>query len=339
MGTLLSRPDEDGSSAFENGSTVTNSSRLLRKRPKARDGLQETSSKRRRKVSTPNASYSNDRLALLDMATIAIDVSASNLHPKTKRKEATDKFIQAKSKRKKVTVPSFEKSDRSITAGGIPPAGNSLPPGPSSTGPQSTKDSISTPAKPRSKRKAPTSPYFTPASSPPNCKDKKISSKSKISVVETEIDLPSLPHFRPTSPDEFGLIQEKLRHEPWKMLVAVIFLNKTNAKVALPLLGQLFERWPTPEAVSQGTSTNLSISLISANVQELSTFLYPIGLYNTRARRLIDFSTMWLNNPPRDDVLTTRKGLPKYPPTAISHLPGVCSEFVIDLIIDGRLRA
>jgi methyl-CpG-binding domain protein 4 len=62
----------------------------------------------------------------------------------------------------------------------------------------------------------------------------------------------SLPHFRPTSPDEFGLIQEKLRYEPWKMLVAVIFLNVTTAKMALPLLGQLFERWPSPEVLSQG---------------------------------------------------------------------------------------
>jgi len=340
MGVLLSKPDEGGSSAFGNGGTVTHSSRLLRKRPKAHDGLHETSSKRRR---TANASHSNDRLALIDMATIAPDAPARNLHPRTKSKEETDKIIKAKSKQKKVTVLSFENSnfhgDRSIRPGGIQLAGTTLPPGRSSTGRRSSKDSTRTPTNPRSKRKAPTSPYFTLASSPPNSRDKKMSSKSKISVVETEIDLPSLPHFRPTSPDEFGLIQEKLRHEPWKMLVAVIFLNKTNAKVALPLLGQLFERWPTPEAISQSTSTSLSISLMSANVQELSTFLYPIGLYNTRARRLIDFSIMWLSNPPRPDVLTMRKGLPRYPPTAISHLPGVCFDFVIDLILDGRLRA
>jgi endonuclease III len=65
--------------------------------------------------------------------------------------------------------------------------------------------------------------------------------------------------------------------------------------------------------------------LMVADFDELSAFLYPIGLYNTRARRLIEFSTMWLREPPRRDVLTKRKGLAKYPPTAISHLPGVCS--------------
>lgn len=60
----------------------------------------------------------------------------------------------------------------------------------------------------------------------------------------------------------------------------------------------------------------------AANFEELSQFLYPIGLYNTRAKRLIEFSTMWLTNPPCPDVLTKRKGLAKYPPTSISHLPG-----------------
>ena len=259
MGILFSQPDQelDDFSALKNENKVTHSSRPSRKRHKTRNGLEETSSKRRKKVSTANATHSNDPPAVNDTAPIAMEVSASNLNPKTKTKEGIDEFIKAKSKPTKVRVPSFEspnsRVDGLVTAGGVPPAGNNLSPCPSYTCPKSTKDSIITPIKPRSKQKVPTSPYFTQASYAPNFKDKKMSPRSKISVVETEIDLPSLPHFRPTSSDEFGLIQEKLRHEPWKMLVAVIFLNKTNAKVALPLLGQLFERWPTPEAVSQGT--------------------------------------------------------------------------------------
>jgi hypothetical protein len=51
--------------------------------------------------------------------------------------------------------------------------------------------------------------------------------------------------------------------------------------------------------------------------------MYPIGLYNLRAKRLIDFSTAWVKYPPDHAVLTKRKGLTHYPPTAISHLPGV----------------
>jgi hypothetical protein len=109
------------------------------------------------------------------------------------------------------------------------------------------------------KRKAPTSPYFdvppsqlsTPPTTPKPSSPARVR-ESKVSVIESFDEPASLPHFRPTSPNEFGLIQEKLRHEPWKMLVAVMFLNKTTAKVAIPLLGQHFERWPTPEALSQG---------------------------------------------------------------------------------------
>jgi hypothetical protein len=89
------------------------------------------------------------------------------------------------------------------------------------------------------------SPLTTPTPKKPSDK------KSKISIAEKAL-LPSFPHSRPTSPDEFGLIQEKLRHDPWRMLVAVIFLNVTTAKTALPLLAKLFDRWPTPEALSNG---------------------------------------------------------------------------------------
>ena len=198
--------------------------------------------------------------------------------------------------------------------------------------PQTPTNSV----KAKRERKSVISPYFnnpkpqlsSPPSTPtPSNLDKAFDKRSKISVVESYDTPPSLHHFHPTSSNEFGLIQEKLRHEPWKMLVAVVFLNVTTAKMALPLLAQLFERWPTPEALSQGMS---SLRLANeANFDELSTFLYPIGLYNTRAKRLIEFSTMWLSDPPRKDVLTRRKGLAKYPPTAISHLPGVCKIIMI----------
>ena len=177
-------------------------------------------------------------------------------------------------------------------------------------------ETVSTPT-PRRKRKTPSSPYFNtenqlPSPSPTPTKASTQVKRAKVSVIETFGGPPSeLQHFRPTSPNEFGLIQEKLRDEPWKMLVAVIFLNKTTAKMALPLLAQLFEQWPTPERLS------------NADVHELATFLYPIGLYNVRAKRLIDFSTKWISDPPQREVLKVRKGLKDYPPTAISHLPGV----------------
>ena len=115
-------------------------------------------------------------------------------------------------------------------------------------------------AKAGRKKTISTSPHFqqslTQISVSPTCDPsvsaKVLDKKSKVSIIETMAMPSSLPHFRPTSPEEFGLIQEKLRHDPWKMLVAVIFLNVTTGKQAIPLLGQLFERWPTPEALSRG---------------------------------------------------------------------------------------
>lgn len=118
------------------------------------------------------------------------------------------------------------------------------------------------PKKPRRKRKAPTSPHFLETPTSPDQREKPSKKKSKTSVIEAGPMPASLPHFRPTSPDEFGLIQEKLRHDPWRMLVAVIFLNVTTAKMALPLLSQLFERWPSPEALSKGTLPTVSGYLI-----------------------------------------------------------------------------
>jgi endonuclease III len=189
-------------------------------------------------------------------------------------------------------------------------------------------DAPSSVPKRQRKRRSSSSPYFeqsqlpTPRETPTPIRTVQVQ-KSKVSVLESN-SLPSLPHFPPTSHDDFGLIQEKLRYEPWKMLVAVIFLNVTTAKMALPLLAQLFERWPCPEALANGRSQGDCTDI--ANFDELVQFLWPIGLYNTRARRLIDFSAMWLTHPPRPDVLMKRKGLGKYPPTAISHLPGVRSQ-------------
>jgi hypothetical protein len=221
----------------------------------------EESLKRRRKVSQPIVSPWNDPPGINDMgasnSTIADAPAAQKPKSKSKRKENANGIKKRKKKRAKVreALP-VEKSglsgDDIVPAGSLPPAGDNVLRQSPCSAPQSNDDYLKPPKKPRSKRKAPISPYFKPPAAALATEITKSPKGSKVSVVETEIDLPSLPHFRPTSPGEFGLIQEKLRHEPWKMLVAVIFLNVTTAKVALPLLGQLFERWPSPEALSQG---------------------------------------------------------------------------------------
>ena len=49
----------------------------------------------------------------------------------------------------------------------------------------------------------------------------------------------------PKSP--FNLIQESLFHDPWKLLVATIFLNRTSGRKAIPVMWDFFKKYPDPE--------------------------------------------------------------------------------------------
>lgn len=129
----------------------------------------------------------------------------------------------------------------------------------------------------------------------------------------------------PRSP--YNLVQEILFHDPWKLLVATIFLNKTSGnankyllcscfyfinllwksiisinvcycfwsfcdicsgKMAIPTLWQFFERYPSAEV------TRVS------DWRPLADLLQPLGLSKLRAKTLIRFSgtvCFWTNVP------------------------------------------
>lgn len=53
----------------------------------------------------------------------------------------------------------------------------------------------------------------------------------------------------PKSP--FNLIQEQLYTDPWKLLVATIFLNRTGGRNAIPVLWMFFEQFPDAETTSR----------------------------------------------------------------------------------------
>ena len=66
---------------------------------------------------------------------------------------------------------------------------------------------------------------------------------SKTKRVEAKWTPPISPHH---------LIQESLFHDPWKLLIATIFLNRTSGKQAIPLLWVFFEMFPDPDVTSRG---------------------------------------------------------------------------------------
>ncbi|RUS78236.1 hypothetical protein EGW08_014005 [Elysia chlorotica] len=84
----------------------------------------------------------------------------------------------------------------------------------------------------------------------------------------------------PKSP--FFLVQESLFHDPWKLLVATIFLNKTTGRQAIPTLWKFLNHWPTPEQACQGDE------------EEMAEVLFPIGLNYTRAHTIKKFSEEFL---------------------------------------------
>ncbi|XP_010287618.1 PREDICTED: methyl-CpG-binding domain protein 4, partial [Phaethon lepturus] len=85
----------------------------------------------------------------------------------------------------------------------------------------------------------------------------------------------------PRSP--FNLVQETLFHDPWKLLIATIFLNKTSGKMAIPVLWEFLKKYPSPEIAR------------TADRKEMSELLKPLGLYELRAKTIIKFSDEYLS--------------------------------------------
>ncbi|XP_058421948.1 methyl-CpG-binding domain protein 4 isoform X1 [Diceros bicornis minor] len=84
----------------------------------------------------------------------------------------------------------------------------------------------------------------------------------------------------PRSP--FNLVQETLFHDPWKLLIATIFLNRTSGKMAIPVLWEFLEKYPSAEVAR------------TADWKDVSELLKPLGLYDLRAKTIIRFSDEYL---------------------------------------------
>ena len=107
------------------------------------------------------------------------------------------------------------------------------------------------------------------------------------------------------------LLQLKYRDEPWKVLVVCVLLNRTTRAQVDRVVDDLFLEYPTPE------------HLATARVHELASLLYPLGMHNNRAKRLVRFAEDWIA---LDSMWehTTPDGL-----TELSALTGV-GEYALD---------
>ena len=120
-----------------------------------------------------------------------------------------------------------------------------------------------------------TSEHFTPT--PPK--------KKRVPAGTSAVPFPKL------SAPRFGLIQERLANDPFRLLIAVTFLNKTHGKVARPIFEQVMETYPTPQ------------DLAAADVSNVSEMIHSLGFQNQRARKLIKIAETWVTASPQKGKL------------------------------------
>ncbi|KAK9816537.1 hypothetical protein WJX72_001655 [[Myrmecia] bisecta] len=84
----------------------------------------------------------------------------------------------------------------------------------------------------------------------------------------------------PQSP--FGLIEEQLYDNPWKLLLACLLLNKTTGVQVRKVLWKLLALISTPEAA------------VKADVSQIQDIIQPLGLFRKRALAIQRFSHEFL---------------------------------------------
>lgn len=97
--------------------------------------------------------------------------------------------------------------------------------------------------------------------------------------------LSTLP-FPPLHHARFGLMQERLHRDPFRLLLATIFLNKTPGARAMPIFFRLMERYPAPQDLANA---------VQADVTEI---IHELGFQNQRARKCIAMAQMWVQEAP-----------------------------------------
>jgi methyl-CpG-binding domain protein 4 len=84
----------------------------------------------------------------------------------------------------------------------------------------------------------------------------------------------------PRSP--FGLIQEDLWPDKWKILVSCVMLNCTSRKQVEKILPEFFMRWPD------------AASIVAATEADLQSVIYPLGFKNRRSSLLKKLASSYL---------------------------------------------
>lgn len=105
--------------------------------------------------------------------------------------------------------------------------------------------------------------------------------------------------FPPTDKPYFGIIQERTWHEPFWLIIATVFLNKTTGRQAAPTFWKIRQRWPQPRQLAQ------------ADPVELFEMIAHLGLQNQRTKRILQLAAAWTANPPVKGHRTRKLNYPE----------------------------
>ena len=150
-------------------------------------------------------------------------------------------------------------------------------------------------------------PFTSPLPSPnlTRVKDVKVKKEPKAPTKSPYFAHKSRPQFLsclpfpPLSHPTFGLMQERLAHDPFRLLIATIFLNKTRGEQAMPVFYQLMERYPT------------IYDMAAAQVEDVTEVIKRLGFQNQRARKIVQMSKTWLERPPEFGKRMRKQNYPK----------------------------
>ncbi|KAI6783813.1 Methyl-CpG-binding domain protein-like protein [Emericellopsis cladophorae] len=94
--------------------------------------------------------------------------------------------------------------------------------------------------------------------------------------------------FPPLDRPAFGLVQEKVAHEPFWLLVAITFLIRTKGSAAIPAFWALKERFPSPSLIAD-----------PVNEAEIIGMIRHLGLAMNRLKYFQKYARLFMDNPPR----------------------------------------
>jgi hypothetical protein len=90
----------------------------------------------------------------------------------------------------------------------------------------------------------------------------------------------------PLSAPRFGLLQEDLANDTFRLLVGVTFLIRTTGRVSIPVFHKVMETFPTPEALAD-----------PGNAEPLTAMTRHLGLSVVRVAAIQRYARRWVERP------------------------------------------